>query len=66
MNSSVVNIAARITALTHGGQIILSRAVHQKVKDTELGKEANRFINIGKFEMPDSPDGMLIVNLRHF
>jgi class 3 adenylate cyclase len=54
----VVNAAARITALTHGGQIVMSRAVYLKVKDTELGtKNKQRILGLGFFEMPDSPTG---------
>jgi class 3 adenylate cyclase len=54
----VVNAAARITALTHGGQIVLSEAAFTKVKDSELAKEdSKRMICLGKFEMPDAPRG---------
>jgi class 3 adenylate cyclase len=53
----VVNAAARITALTHGGQIVLSHVVFQKIHDSELGKQHNRIARLGKFEMPDAPQG---------
>ena len=32
----VVNAAARITAMTHGGQIVLSHVAHDKIKDSTL------------------------------
>ncbi len=49
-----VNIAARITAMTHGGQILLSSAAYTNVKDTELAKEKNRIKSMGTFEMLDN------------
>jgi class 3 adenylate cyclase len=53
-----VNAAARITALTHGGQIVLSQAVYDKIKGTELMKQhKGRLGCLGKFEMPDAPNG---------
>jgi class 3 adenylate cyclase len=54
-----VNAAARITAMTHGGQILVSGQAYAKMKDSELAKEKQRFLSLGKFEMPDSPEGML-------
>jgi class 3 adenylate cyclase len=66
----VVNAAARITAMTHGGQIVLSHTVYDKVKDmgqaggeqqqeeVEHGQVAQRMlVGLGKFEIPDSPSG---------
>jgi class 3 adenylate cyclase len=54
----VINAAARITAMTHGGQILLSGATFDKVRESELAsKEAKRMVCLGKFEMPDSPKG---------
>ncbi len=70
-----VNIAARITALTHGGQvcftkpkglftitnladivdrvqILLSNEAVQKI-DNEILKEKQKFVCLGKFELPD-------------
>lgn len=43
----VVNTAVRITAVTHGGQIILSDAVYERLRDTELLHEHNRFVSLG-------------------
>jgi class 3 adenylate cyclase len=55
----VINAAARITAMTHGGQILLSGATFDKVRgESELAsKKAKRMVCLGKFEMPDSPKG---------
>jgi class 3 adenylate cyclase len=53
----VINAAARITAMTHGGQVLLSGATFAKVQDTELSREAKRMVCLGKFEMPDAPTG---------
>jgi class 3 adenylate cyclase len=54
----VVNTAARITALTHGGQILVSGHAAQRVQNTELAQEKNRLQCLGKFEMLESdPDG---------
>jgi class 3 adenylate cyclase len=55
-----VNTAARITTMSHGGQIVLSQAVFEKIKATDLAKEAKRLACLGKFEMPDSPEGLAI------
>jgi class 3 adenylate cyclase len=54
----VVNAAARITAMTHGGQIVMSHAVHAKVKDADT--VTKQLVHLGKFEMPDAPAGTLI------
>jgi class 3 adenylate cyclase len=59
---SVVNTAARITALAHGGQIVLSQAVYNKLK-ADKAKHAQlkpRLGHLGKFEMPDAPQGILM------
>jgi class 3 adenylate cyclase len=55
----VVNATARITALTHGGQIVLSQAVYEKVKATAASGPTykSRLASLGKFEMPDAPNG---------
>jgi class 3 adenylate cyclase len=60
----VVNAAARITAMTHGGQIVLSHTVHNKIKDSaepqqEGGQSRPRhtLVSLGKFEIPDTPQG---------
>jgi len=50
----VVNAAARITSVAYGGQILLSQAIYDKVKDKELAKEKNRLRCLGLFDMPDS------------
>jgi class 3 adenylate cyclase len=51
----VVNAAARITALTHGGQIVMSRATYIKIKDDVAAQR--KILTLGRFEMPDSPKG---------
>jgi serine/threonine protein kinase/2',3'-cyclic-nucleotide 2'-phosphodiesterase (5'-nucleotidase family) len=38
----IVNVAARITALAHGGQILISSKVKKLLKEESLGKEKNR------------------------
>jgi class 3 adenylate cyclase len=62
----VVNAAARITAMTHGGQIVLSHTVHNKIKESadpqqqeEDGQSRPRrtLVSLGKFEIPDTPQG---------
>lgn len=59
-----VNAAARITAMTHGGQIVLSREAYLKLKDApeppSLEPTYNpkqRIVRLGRFEMPDAPNG---------
>jgi len=53
-----VNTAARITAMAHGGQILLSAAAYDKIKDTPLASPESKQISyLGKFEMPDAPKG---------
>jgi class 3 adenylate cyclase len=58
-----VNAAARITALTHGGQIVMSHAAYLKVKHAEPEHQElsesikKRIFGLGKFEMPDTPNG---------
>jgi hypothetical protein len=73
----VVNAAARITALAHGGQVLISEAAHAKQlalstsatttdaapspaedKPARKGKKPRKkLLALGKFEMPDSPQG---------
>jgi class 3 adenylate cyclase len=50
----VINAAARITAMTHGGQILLSGSAFAKIRESEMDK---RITYLGKFEMPDNPTG---------
>jgi serine/threonine protein kinase len=59
----VVNAAARITALTHGGQIVLSEAAFAKVKDSAELRQQRRLVGLGKFEMPDAPHGTILAQL---
>jgi serine/threonine protein kinase len=62
---AVVNTAARITAITHGGQILISHLVAQRVRDSELAQEKNRLACLGKFEMIDSePEGAKLYELK--
>lgn len=51
----VVNTAARITAMTHGGQIVMTHAVHAKAVSDFPSK---RLVSLGAFELPDTPGGM--------
>jgi class 3 adenylate cyclase len=65
----VVNAAARITAITNGGQVIISSEAMKKLQDTELGSESDRFVNLGNFEMTDNPRGeiscpLFVVHVR--
>ena len=53
----VINAAARITAMTHGGQILLSAAAFAKVKDERDGQGGQAHHVPRKFEMPDAPTG---------
>jgi class 3 adenylate cyclase len=67
----VVNAAARITAMTHGGQIVLSHTVHDKIKDAGPGDaqgadDAPRrrlIVALGKFEIADAPHGTSAIRL---
>ncbi len=56
----VINTAARITAMTHGGQVVMSHAVHAKWCEGTNLREAKKVVSLGKFEMPDAPQGTLI------
>ncbi len=56
-----VHTCARITALTHGGQVLLSRTAYDKIKGMQSDKQNYKITYIGKFEMPDSPKGTLII-----
>jgi class 3 adenylate cyclase len=49
----VVDAAARITAMTHGGQIVLSHAVYDKLGRTD----AKRSQHLGKFDVDTSTIG---------
>jgi hypothetical protein len=75
----VVNAAARITAMTHGGQIVLSYAVHAKLTAATAQHDGNqadettdgtavglreRLMAMGKFELPDSPEGARLYELK--
>jgi hypothetical protein len=68
----VVNAAARITAMTHGGQIVMSHAVYAKVKGSDLvgagkssgGQLQKRVVSLGRFEMPDAPQGAKLYELK--
>jgi hypothetical protein len=60
----VVNTAARITTLSHGGQVLISEAAWDKIRESAMSKERNRLACVGKFEMPDSPEGTRLYELR--
>jgi class 3 adenylate cyclase len=58
----VVNAAARITAMTHGGQVVMSHAAHNKLPSTtDASSVGSRVVSLGKFEMPDVPNGRFSV-----
>lgn len=59
-----VNLTARITAHTHGGQILLSSQAYAKVKSTQLAQEDKRFISVGSLEIPDQPQGVHLYELK--
>jgi class 3 adenylate cyclase len=52
-----VDIAARITALTHGGQILVSGPAFAKLKFSVLGADKQRFARVGRFDLTGSPSG---------
>jgi class 3 adenylate cyclase len=62
-----VAAAARMTAMAHGGQVIVSRAVVEKMRqsaatldnaDTTQAHHHNYTVaSLGKFHLPDAPDG---------
>jgi hypothetical protein len=52
-----VNMTARVTSLTHGGQILLSHDVYERIRDTDLAKQKKRVLYLGRFAMPDSSNG---------
>jgi class 3 adenylate cyclase len=55
---AAVNAAARITALTHGGQVVISQEALEKVKSSHADwMDKHRVCSLGKFEMPDVPQG---------
>jgi class 3 adenylate cyclase len=59
-----VDIAARITALTHGGQIIVSGPAYAKLKlAVTLGADKIRFARVGRFDVTGSPSGTLLSQL---
>lgn len=63
-------VCLRMSLIAHlcnlNEQILLSQAVYDKIKDSELAKEKNRLACLGRFEMPDSTDrkGAKIWELR--
>jgi hypothetical protein len=52
-----VHTAARITALAHGGQILVSHATHRQVITSHEDSTHHNIACLGTFEMPDSPQG---------
>lgn len=62
-----VDGAARITALAHGGQILLSKAALRQVQDSLLAGERDRIVSLGRFTIPGMPEGTrvcLLCNVR--
>jgi class 3 adenylate cyclase len=52
-----INASARITAMAHGGQVLMSEAAFNKLKDTDISKETNRIICLGRFDVPSEAPG---------
>jgi len=52
-----VNLAARITMLAQGGQVVMSGDFLEKIKESELGKEPNLFTYLGKCESNENAQG---------
>ena len=54
-----VNAAARITALTHGGQVLLAQSAYDKLAAAGGLEEhwRNNFTCLGRFEVPDQASG---------
>jgi class 3 adenylate cyclase len=65
---STVNAAARMTALAHGGQVVVSQQARDKLRaeassaaELELGEaDEKRLKRLGKFALPDSPAGACV------
>jgi class 3 adenylate cyclase len=53
----VVNTAARITALTHGGQVLISQELKKQLKDHSITKEKDRILFYGRIELPHKNTG---------
>jgi class 3 adenylate cyclase len=64
----VVNAAARITAMTHGGQVLMSHAAYRALTKGHAAAsgepalqlpavDTSRILKLGTFEMPDAPQG---------
>jgi class 3 adenylate cyclase len=60
-----VHTAARITALAHGGQILVSHATHHQVITSHEDSIHHNIACLGTFEMPDSPHGTRAIALHH-
>ncbi len=59
-----VHTAARITALAHGGQILVSHAAHRQVITSHEDSIHHNIACLGTFEMPDSPHGTRAIALH--
>lgn len=57
---SPVNFAASITAMAHGGQIVISEAVRAKLASLE---KQPRVVDLGSFEMPAAPNGAVLTSI---
>jgi class 3 adenylate cyclase len=56
----VINAAARITALSHGGQVLISEAAQARLSSSTALSEHHakrKLVALGRFEMPDAPKG---------
>jgi class 3 adenylate cyclase len=72
---SVVNTAARMTALAHGGQVLVSQPVRDRLaaeagtigsaeRLAELVTDDKRIKRLGRFELPDVPGGANLYEVR--
>lgn len=59
-----VSLTAQITALAHGGQILLSGSAYAKVRSGPLVLEENRIQRIGDFDLPDQPQELSLYEVK--
>lgn len=62
----VVNAAARITALAHGGQVVISEAAYRKYTNAQTEENKRTLLGLGMFEMPDAPQGTHMLSPPHY
>jgi class 3 adenylate cyclase/tRNA A-37 threonylcarbamoyl transferase component Bud32 len=59
-----VMAAARVTVLAQGGQVLLTRAAFDRLRNTDLVKERRRFARLGATELGDEPGKTEIFEMR--